>query len=102
MLRDPPLLKEFLVRVVNKLGCGSDKLAAHLLSDESRVSYKRAVYSQGRVDDKDYTILFEEWQKEGTESTWQKIINALESIGEKTLANNLKESYGGSVFFFSV
>ena len=29
----------------------------------------------------------------GTECTWQKIINALESVGENTLANNLKESY---------
>ena len=63
MLRDPPLLKEFLVNVVKNLSCGSDKLAAHLLSDESHVSYKRVVYSQGREDDKDYTILFEECGK---------------------------------------
>ena len=101
MLRDPPLLKEFLVHVVKNLGCGSDKLAAYLLSEESHMSYKRSVYSEGRIDDKDYTILFEEWRKEGTEFTWQKIINALESIGEKTLANNLKESYDSTseVFF---
>ena len=100
MLRDPPQLKEFLVNVVKRLRCGSDKLAVHLLNEDSRVNYNRAVKTQGREDDKDYTILFEEWQKEGTERTWQKIINALESVGEKTLANNLKESYGGSEVFF--
>ena len=93
VLRDPPLLKEFLVHVVKKLCCGSDKLAVHLLNEDSRKNYIRAVKTQGREDDKDYTILFEEWKRKGTECTWQKIINALESVGENTLANNLKESY---------
>ena len=102
MLKDYPELNDFLSRVAYKLSCGSDKLAAHLLSDESFVNYNRAVKSQGREDDKGYTILFEEWKKGGTECTWQKIINALESFGEKTLANNLKESYGGSEVFFPV